>query len=134
MAGESRTYESLPIVPDEGFPQSFRLSLGDRIYRLTLYVNVVESTLDALPEDAVMDLPRDDAFMVLRVARESETAEPLTILQRKLVPELDYEAEEIALRFSELRVARRNINGVGPHGSSVKGGVALRWASSSGTA
>lgn len=133
MADETRTYQSLPIVADEGFPQSFRLSLGTRIYRMTLYVNVTERLLDATPEDDVLVLPQDEAFMVLRVQRESDTAEPETILQRKLVPGLDYEAEEVALRFSEMRVARRNVNGVGPHGSSVKGGVALRWASSSGT-
>ena len=133
MATEPRTYQSLPIVADEGFPQSFRLALGSRIYRLTLYVNVTERLLDATPEDGVLELPQEDAFMVLRVARESDTAEPETILQRKLVPNLDYEAEDVALRFTEMRVARRNVNGVGPHGSSVKGGVAPRWASSSGT-
>ena len=133
VSAATRTYESLPIAADEGFPQSFRLSLGTRIYRMTLYVNVTERLLDELAEDALLELPRDEAFMVLRVARESDDAEPRTILQRKLVPELDYEAEEVAVRFSEMHVAKRNINGVGAHGSSVKGGVALRWASSSGT-
>jgi hypothetical protein len=133
LATSTPRYESLPIVSDEGFPQSFRLSLGARIYRMTFYVNVTESLLDATLEDAVLELPQEEAFMVLRVARESDAAEPETILQRKLVTGLDYAAAELAFRFTELRVARRNINGAGSHGSSVEGGVALRWASSSGT-
>ena len=133
MTTPALDYAALPVDPDEGFPQSFRLSLGDRIYQVTLYVNVSERLLDATPPDAVLELPQEEAFMVLRVQRESDVAEPATILQRKVVPGLAYEAEEVALRFTEMRVARRNVNGVGPHGSSVKGGVALRWSSSSGT-
>ena len=129
----SPAFRALPIVADEGFPQSFRLSLERQIYRITLYVNVSESLLERTPLDAILDLPLEDAFMVVRVARESGAATPETIFQRKVVQGVDYGAAELALRFSELRVARRNINGPGPHGSSVKGGVAARWASSSGS-
>jgi hypothetical protein len=133
MMAES-TFFSLPVNSDEGFPQSFRLTLYERIYRLTFYVNATEAFIEATPGEAVLDLPRDEAFMVLRVDRESGGPTPTTLLQTKLVPGLEYAAAELALRFSDLRVARRNLNGVGPYGSSVKGGVRRRWVSSSGIA
>jgi hypothetical protein len=123
----ARAYVRLPIDADEGFPQAFRLGFGDATYHVTLYVNVLE---DAPPEaeDVVYELPRPDAFMVMTVAREAP-AEPDVIFRRKLVLDHEYEARELAFVFRELRVDRRNLNGIGSFGSSVTGGVAARWAS-----
>jgi hypothetical protein len=120
-----RVYLLLPINPDEGFPQSFRLDFGGRAYRLLLYVNVPDGA-DPPPDDAY-DLPAPGAFMVMRVTREGPT--PQVIFQRKLVLNLEYEAAELAFVFRKLRVARQNLNGVGAFGSNVRGGVAPRWPS-----
>lgn len=120
-------YSPLPIEPDEGFPQSFRLAFADRLYVVALYVNVSEPLLATLPDDALLELPQDDAHLVARLTRESELPAPHVVFQRKLVPQLDYTAGDLALRFDELRVAKRNLNGHGPYGSRVSGGIALRW-------
>ena len=65
------TYLTLPINPDEGFPQAFRLALGARAYTVTLYVNLLDE--EGRPDDEVVyDLARDPrAFMVMAVRRES---------------------------------------------------------------
>lgn len=122
-----RAYHPLPILPDEGFPQSFRLAFAERMYVVGLYVNVTEALLATLPDDALLELPQADAFLVARLARESGQSEPEVVFQRKLVPRLDYAAGDLALRFDELVVARRNLNAPGPHGSRVSGGIALAW-------
>ncbi len=119
----------LPIDADEGFPQSFRLALDSGLYRVGLYVNVSEELLQMLGSQALLELPREDAFLVLRIARESDAGEPRTIFQRKVVPALDYRASELTLRFDELTIARANLNAPGPHGSTVTGRVASAWAS-----
>ncbi len=119
----------LPIDADEGFPQSFRLALDSGLYRVGLYVNVSEELLETLPSQALLELPQDDAFLVLRIARESDSGEPQTIFQRKVVPALDYRASELMIRFDELAIARANLNAPGPHGSKVTGKVASAWAS-----
>ncbi len=58
----------LPIDADEGFPQSFRLALDTGLYRVGLYVNVSEELLETLGSQALLELPQDDAFLVLRIA------------------------------------------------------------------
>jgi hypothetical protein len=123
---------TLPIEPDEGFPQSFRLELAERLYVVALYVNVSEPRLEAAPAEQPLDLgaeATDDAHMVVRVARESELGTPRTIFLRKVVPGIVYAAEDLLLRFDELVVAPANLNAAGRHGSRVRGGVALAWAS-----
>jgi len=122
--GLRRTYLRLPIDGDEGFPQALRVAFQGRTYGLLLYVNVLDA--DPLtPDDHVYDLPAPGAFMVMRVTRE--TAEgPLVIFQRKLVPDLEYEAAEVAFLFRRMRVAKRNLNGIGAYGSEVTGGIAER--------
>ncbi|ADB53373.1 hypothetical protein [Conexibacter woesei] len=120
-------YSPLPISPDEGFPQSFRLAFAGRAYVVALYVNASERLLGTLPEEAVLELPQEEAHLVARIARESELPEPRVVFQRKLVPQLEYTAGDLALRFDELRVAKRNLNGHGSYGSRVSGGIALRW-------
>lgn len=121
-----RTYLQLPINADEGFPQSFRLSFNGTVYRVLLYVNVSEDAA-TVPDDYIYTLPMEGAFMVMQVAREDSTG-PVVIFQRKLVPNLEYEAAEVALVFRQMQVAKRNLNGIGSFGSQVIGGIATRWA------
>jgi hypothetical protein len=115
----------LPINADEGFPQAFMLATGDAMYRFVLYVNVAEELLPG-PE-TVMDLGSGVAgvFMVLTVAREDPGGETV-LLRRKIVPGLQYQAGDLMLTFTTLRVAVRNLNAVGTYGSEVVGGVAQR--------
>lgn len=122
-----RTYMRLPINADEGFPQAFRLSFNGRVYQFSLYINVSEEAAASLP-GPVWDLPQPGAFMVLRIARESPGT-PEVFFRRKLVPDVEYEAAELALVFRTMQVARQNLNGVGAFGSQVVGGIAARWAS-----
>jgi hypothetical protein len=119
-----RSFLRLPINGDEGFPQAFRVAFRDRTYAVLLYVNVLEADTET-PEDHVYELPAPGAFMVIRVTRETAGG-PRVILQRKLVPNLEYEAAEVAFVFRQMRVARRNLNGIGAHGSQVVGGIAER--------
>lgn len=119
-----RTYLALPINADEGFPQSFRLAFNSQVYQFLLYVNVLEEVA-AGPANTVFDLPAPGAFMVLRVSRET-AGTPATIFQRKLAPNLQYQAAELALLFTTLRVAKQNLNGAGSFSSQVAGGIATR--------
>jgi hypothetical protein len=120
-------YLQLPIDADEGFPQSFRLSLAPRVYTITLYVDLLDE--DGRAEDGIVyDLARDPrAFMVMVVGRDG-SPEPEEIFRRRLVVDHHYTAGELGFLFKELRVDRRNIGGPGAFGSSVIGGVAS-WAS-----
>jgi len=120
----SLNFFALPIQEDEGFPQAFRLSVGDHSYQFRFYVNVAEDLLDPTPT-GLIDLPEARAFLVLSVDRE-ETGGATTILRRKLVPGVEYHAAELALTFPTMRIDPRNLNGVGSFGSQVVGGVALR--------
>jgi len=114
----------LPINADEGLPQAFRLAVGDRLYQFRLYANVAEELLNAAPTGPI-DLPIPGAFLVLRVDRESPTG-LVTLLQRKLVLDHEYEAAELALTFRTMRLDPRNLNGLGAFGSQIVGGVARR--------
>ncbi|MFD0687815.1 hypothetical protein [Actinomadura fibrosa] len=117
-------FQRLPIDADEGFPQAFRLAFADRDYRFLLYANVAEEVLRDAP-DGPLDLPAARAFLVLAVERE-QTGGTASILRRKLVPGVVYEAGELALTFTEVRLDLRNLNAAGTFGSSVVGGVAAR--------
>ncbi|MCM6771970.1 hypothetical protein NDR87_03245 [Nocardia sp. CDC159] len=119
-------YLRLPLDADQGFPQAVRISLGGRIYLLSAHVNVTDETLLAQPKP--LALPSPGAFLALAVTTE-EAGRTRVLFRRKLVPDLEYQARELALVFTELAVHPLNINGSGAHGSSVVGGVALRWAS-----
>jgi hypothetical protein len=118
------SFLQLPIDPAEGFPQAFRLSLADVVYQFRLYANVSEQVVESLPDEPV-DLPIVGAFLVLSVAREAPSG-LTTILRRKLVAGVSYEAGELMLTFRTMRLDRRNLNGLGSFGSEVVGGVALR--------
>jgi hypothetical protein len=120
----TRSFLRLPIDADEGFPQAFRLAVSGRNYQFRLYANVAEDVVDGAPA-VPLDLPSAGAFLVLSVARE-EPGGLVTILRRKLVPEVEYLAAELALTFRTMRLDPRNLNGVGSFGSEVVGGVAPR--------
>lgn len=126
MNGVRDDYLRLPIDADEGFPQSFRLALGDRVYHVEAYVNVVDDALLDSPDP--LELPQDGAFLVIAVRRD-DAGGTKPLLRRKVVPHLEYEAGELALVFTSVTVHPRNLNGAGEHGSRVVGGVAPRWAS-----
>lgn len=119
-----RTYLQLPIRADEGFPQAFRLSFLGNLYRVSLYVNALEGKL-LRPDDYTFCLPEPDAFMVMAVIREGPAGATF-LFRRKLVPNLEYEAAELAFVFQKMTVAKRNLNGTGAFGSEVIGGVAAR--------
>ncbi len=122
-----RIFLRLPINADEGFPQTFQLTFHQKSYQFLLYVNALEREAE-LPDDYVFHLPEPGAFMVMRVARAGP-GESQVIFQRKLVLNLEYEADEVAFVFRTLEVAKGNLNGAGAFGSQVIGGIASRWDS-----
>src|SRR2546428_5339947 len=119
-----RTYLQLPINADEGFPQAFRLDFNGKTYQVFLYVNILEDAPARPDANDVYTLPDPSggAFMVMRVVQENVAANKV-IFQRKLVPNLEYEAAEVAFLFKEMGVARLNLNGIGAFGSKVIGGI-----------
>lgn len=119
----TRSFLRLPIDADEGFPQAFRLAVAGRNYQFRLYANVAEDIVDSAPSGP-LDLPTAQAFLALSVDRE-EPGGPVTILRRKLVPDVEYPAAELALTFRTMRLDLRNLNAAGSFGSDVVGGVAL---------
>ncbi|MBD0708190.1 MULTISPECIES: hypothetical protein [unclassified Streptomyces] len=110
---------SLPVDPDEGFPQSFRLRFGDHVYRIELYVNAAE---EILLDGALLDLLADGPFLVVAVGRE-EPGGLVPLLRRKAVRGLPCPAGGLSLVFREAVVAVRNLNGAGSHGSRVRAEV-----------
>jgi hypothetical protein len=95
-------------------------------YRFTLYVDADASVLAAA--DAPITLPLTNAFLVVRVDRLASDGSTQTVFLRKVVPEQEYLAENIALMFPTQIVAAQNINGQGDFGTLVVGGIASRWA------
>lgn len=121
-----RTYTPLPIDAGRGFPQSFPLLFGNRNYRFRLYVNAPASQVK--DRSLILDLPTPEAFLVVQVELDIAADISQVIFLRKVVPGLEYEASDIALTFSQQRVAVQNLNGQGSFGSQVTGAIALRWA------
>src|SRR5215470_4137973 len=109
-AQSGRTYTPLPIDATLGFPQSFSFALGAVSYFATLYVNI-EANLLADQGTQLFQLPMKNAFLVARVDKQNNDNTRTTIFLRKLTPELEYEAENIALFFPQQLVARNNLNG-----------------------
>jgi hypothetical protein len=128
LTGDSgRAYTSLPIDARSGFPQSFPFQMGDgSSYRFMLYVDIDGAVLDTAA--APLTLPTTTAFLVVRVERLSADGASQIVFLRKVVPEQEYLAENIALVFPTQVLARENINGQGDFGSQVVGGIAPRWA------
>lgn len=121
-----RTYTPLPIDVSQGFPQSFPLLFANRNYRFRLYVNAPTSLVK--DKTRVLDLPSPEAFLVVQVELDLSAGIRQPIFLRKVVPGLEYEADNIVLTFPQQRVAVQNLNGQGDFGSQVAGAIALRWA------
>ncbi|MFF3877193.1 hypothetical protein [Streptomyces sp. NPDC001978] len=119
----------LPVDPDEGFPQSFRLAFEGRSYVFGFQVTIAREVLPAAdtPEDlrTVMTLPDDGAFLEMTVVRETP-AGGTTLLRRKVIPGMVYRAGELALLVRTIRIALGNLHGFGRYGSELVAGVALR--------
>jgi len=126
-AASGRSYTLLPIDATKGFPQGFSFVFDSVTYFFSLYVDIDAALLTDQSVD-LFQLPSKAAFLVGRVDRENPDSTRSTIFLRKLVPELEYEAEDIALFFPQQTVARQNLNGQGEFGSVVMGGIAPRWA------
>lgn len=122
----ARNYTPLPIDNQRGFPQSFPFLFAGQTYHFWLYVNIAADLLVQQPN--FLELPQTRAFLAVRVEREIGGNERQTIFQRKVLPSLEYEAENIVLAFPQQRIARNNLNGQGDFGSQVTGGIATRWA------
>jgi hypothetical protein len=127
-------FQQLPIDGDQGFPQTFRMIIGSVGYVIAIRVDVAEEVLPRNPSGApltdeqlsvVFDLPMPGAFVVLTVTRE-DPAGSAVLLCRKLVPGLIYRAGELLLTVRSMRVALRNLGGVGSFGSAIVAGVAQR--------
>jgi hypothetical protein len=123
-AGSGRIYTPLPIEPARGFPQSFPFLFGGKTYHFRLYVNVAASRLG--PRVSMLELPAEDAFLVVQVERDNGDGTRTPVFLRKVVPELEYEAEAIALFFPLQRVVPGNLGGLGELGSQVVGGIGER--------
>lgn len=119
-----RTYTPLPIDVSRGFPQSFPLVFSNRNYRFRLYVNAPASLVK--DKTQILDLPSPDVFLVVQIELDLSTGIRQPIFLRKVVPDLEYEAGNIALIFPHQRVAVQNLNGQGNFGSQVMGAIALR--------
>lgn len=113
---------SLPVDADEGFPQSFRLRFGDRVYRIELYVNAAE---DTVVRGGLLDLLGTGPFLVIVVYRE-DPAGLVPLLRRKAVRDLPCSAGDLSIVFKEAVVDVRNLNGTGSFGSRILAGVSAR--------
>ncbi len=126
LSRSGKSYTPLPIDSTRGFPQSFPLSFEGRTYQLSLYVNIAAPQLT--DKTTVIELPIPQAFLVVRVERENPNQTRDTIFLRKVVPSLEYAAENIMLTFPQQQISASNLNGQGNFGSNVLGGIAKRWA------
>ena len=125
-SASGRQFFVLPIDSTRGFPQAFPFLFGGQTYNFRLYANIPAERLD--DRVAFIELPTAEAFLVVQVEREIAEGARETIFLRKVVPQLEYEAENIMLIFPQQRIARNNLNGQGDFGSQVIGGIAPRWA------
>jgi len=95
-------------------------------YQFTLYVDIDANVLEGVA--SVLPLPSQAAFLVVRVERLLPDGASRIVFLRKVVPELEYQAENIALMFPQQVIVKDNINSLGEFGSQVVGGIASRWA------
>lgn len=127
----------LPVSADEGFPQTFLLALGERTYRVELYVDVPEHLLPTRSSrrdviDVVGAAPtasvRQDAtgLLVASIGRQQADGTLVPLLRRRLLPGLIHTARELVLVLDELRIAVGNLNGAGQFGSVVRARVGVR--------
>ena len=127
MTGPSgRTFTDLPIDGTRGFPQEFPFLFDGRTYHVRLYVDALRENFG--DRSAVLELPSDTAALIVRIERQGDAGDRKTIFLRKVVPQLEYDAEEISITFQAQRVALQNLGGTGDFGSQVTGGMRSRWA------
>ncbi|MEI7993346.1 MAG: hypothetical protein WCH01_00450 [Methylococcaceae bacterium] len=119
-----RTYTPLPIDVSRGFPQSFPLVFSNRNYRFRLYVNAPAALIK--DKTQIFDLPSPDIFLVVQIEIELSSGIRQPIFLRKVVPDIEYETDNIVLIFPQQRIAVKNLNGQGDFGSQVTGAIALR--------
>lgn len=127
MTGPSgRTFTDLPIDGMRGFPQEFPFLFEGRTYHFRLYVNALRETM--ADKTATLELPAEDAALIVRIEKQGDAGDRTTIFLRKVVPGLEYDAENVSVTFPDQRVAIGNLNGTGDLGTQVTGGVRSRWA------
>lgn len=125
---------SLPVVADDGFPQSFLLALDGRTYRVDLHVDVPEHVLGhdgPVDPRATLDVVGSatasaPAILVAAVVRQDEDGGTTTLLRRRLLPGQVHHAGELVLVLDEVRVAVGNLNGAGAFGSVLRARVGTR--------
>lgn len=131
-AASTAGLRSLPVDPSDGFPQSFLLGIGERTYRVELYVDVPEHVLDPdadprTPIDVVGSAATSaQGVLVGVVVRQSADGTPVQLLRRRLLPGLVYTARELVLVVDEVRVAVGNLNGAGSFGSVLRARAGAR--------
>lgn len=126
------TLRTLPVDPDDGFPQSFLLGVGERTFLVELYVDVPEHLLDRrsdprTPIDLVGSATTPAHGMLVGImARQSADGTPVELLRRRLLPGLLYTAGELELTLDEVRIAVGNLNGAGSFGSVLRARAGIR--------
>jgi hypothetical protein len=124
VGASGRVYEPLPIDSSSALPNYFSYVFNGARYAFTLYVNTPFSALGA--PDELMTLPDARRFLVVRADSIASDGTESTLFLRKVVPNREYEAALIALVFPTILVARQNLNGFGPYGTSIVGGIGQR--------
>lgn len=148
------TLGSVPIRPDDGFPQSFLMSVGEKLYTLTFSVSFLTlEPFTPLPPDPdpapaaellpppvppglpgervtlptpagrgaglLYPLPQPDLYLVLKVEREDLPPEQRVLGITRPVLGLPVRFGDLQLTFSEMEIARGNLQGPGAYGSRV---------------
>ena len=123
---------TLPVDPDDGFPQSFLLGNGEYTYLVELYVDVPEHLIGRrvdprTPIDVVGSATTPSQGMLVGIlARQSADGTPVELLRRRLLPGLRYAAGELELTIDEVRIAVGNLNGAGSFGSVLRARAGTR--------
>ncbi len=121
-----RTYTPLPFDNTLGVPQAFPFRFNGQLYQFRIYADIDSDLLTG--SATTFTLPASNAFLVVQVDREDANGVRTTIFLRKVVPELEYEADTIALTFPQQTLAKASINQQGDFGTDIEGGIAARWA------
>jgi hypothetical protein len=144
---------AVPILPEEGFPQSFLMSVADNLYRLTFSVSFLTlepftplppepdllPAAELLPAPAppglpgervtvptpvsrgaglLYPMPQPDLYLVVKVEREDLPADRVVGITRA-VPGLPLRFGDLELTFTDIDIARGNLQGPGHFGSRV---------------
>ncbi|WP_026531485.1 hypothetical protein [Arthrobacter sp. H41] len=123
---ETSSYLTLPVIADEGFPQSFLFALGPHTYRTELYVNVAEAILPRWPADphtpidVVGDRPEVPVkgMLVVAVLCQSDAGD-VPLMRRRILPGIVHTVGDLRLFMVEARIALGNLNAAGSFGSIV---------------